>query len=315
MQYPQKIDISDHVRFAEHRSGWSYAMNALSPLHHEDGVIMADFIEKPFSWEMATLREKGVIPYVTPWAGIIHNPPKMPEWFGSSNTSNRHIFSRKVWKQSLPACRGLFTLSDYHKNYLQPLFDFPIVSLHHPTETPELKFTLEAFHANRAKKIVQVGWWLRKFESMHQLQTSVYKKAILHCGNPWFKHMKLTEKSFKKDKKVINLPWLKNSAYDKLLSENIVFLHLYDSSANNAIIECIVRDTPVLVNPLEPVKEYLGEDYPFYFSSLEEAQVKAEDMRLVEETHQFLKNHPIKQKLTQEHFLKIFAESSIYCNL
>ena len=43
---------------------------------------------------------------------------------------------------------------------------------------------------------------------------------------------------------------LSNEDYDILLSENIVFLDLYDSSANNAVIECIARATPLLVNNL-----------------------------------------------------------------
>jgi hypothetical protein len=58
--------------------------------------------------------------------------------------------------------------------------------------------------------------------------------------------------------------------------------------------------------------EYLGEDYPFYFSSMEEAAHKAEDFDLVYQAHQYLLNHPIKEKLTGEYFLKSFVDSEIY---
>jgi hypothetical protein len=60
--------------------------------------------------------------------------------------------------------------------------------------------------------------------------------------------------------------------YDELLSQNIVFVDLFDASANNTVLECIVRRTPIIVNRLEGVVEYLGEDYPLYFSELSEVE-------------------------------------------
>ena len=109
--------------------------------------------------------------------------------------------------------------------------------------------------------------------------------------------------------------FLPNEEYDRLLSENIVFVYLYDASANNTVIECIVRNTPLLVNPIEPVKEYLGEDYPFYYNSYEEAVSKVSNLDLIYETHQFLCNHHIKKKLTKEYFSVSFANSQIYRSL
>ena len=106
--------------------------------------------------------------------------------------------------------------------------------------------------------------------------------------------------------------YLSNEDYDSFLSKNIVFIYLYDASANNTVVECIARNTPLLINPLKPVKEYLGEDYPFYYNSLEEAASKACNFDLIHKTHQFLLNHPIKKKLTGEYFLESFANSQIY---
>lgn len=83
---------------------------------------------------------------------------------------------------------------------------------------------------------------------------------------------------------------LSNQEYDNLLIENIVFLNLYDVSAANTIIECIARNTPLLVNPLPAAIEYLGEEYPFYYQSFREAADKATNPILIFETHQYLKN-------------------------
>ena len=57
--------------------------------------------------------------------------------------------------------------------------------------------------------------------------------------------------------------------YDDLLSKNIIFIDLYDASANTVVVECIARKTPLLVTRLDAVIEYLGKDYPLYFDNLE----------------------------------------------
>ena len=110
------------------------------------------------------------------------------------------------------------------------------------------------------------------------------------------------------------LPRQPNEIYDQLLSENLVFLHLHTASASNAVIECIVRHTPVLVNPVPSLVEYLGESYPFYFRTLEEAAAKAEDSNQVRQAHEYLAALP-KESLTGEYFCLSLAESDFYRNL
>ena len=46
-----------------------------------------------------------------------------------------------------------------------------------------------------------------------------------------------------------------------------MILSLVDASANNAVIDCIARATPLLVNPHPAVIEYFGADYPTYNES------------------------------------------------
>ena len=110
------------------------------------------------------------------------------------------------------------------------------------------------------------------------------------------------------------LPRQSPQDYDRLLSKNIVFLHLYFAVANNAIIECVARNTPVLVNRLPSVEEYLGTGYPLYFRTLEEAADKAEDTDLVKETHQYLVRMP-KQWLSGDYFRNSLMESDFYRSL
>jgi len=319
-KYEKKIDLADQLTgfYGQHRSGWPYVLKLLSRLHHPNGVKLDSFIERTFCWH-----PDGVRPNLKPWIGFIHIPPNVPHWF-QHEQANDSIFSTDAWKQSLPHCRGLMTLSRYHRKNLEKKLTIPIANFIFPTKIPGIKWTWEKFQANKEKKVVQVGWWLRKLHTIFQLPSRGYKKIFLRIT-----HTDL-ESLLKKEREILigegqfhdsmyktaeTLTYLPNDSYDKLLAENIVIINLYDSSANNTVIECLARNTPLLVNPIEPVIEYLGEDYPFYYSSLEEAARKLEDLDLIYKTHRYLRNHPMKKKLTGEYFLESFVNSRIYKEL
>jgi hypothetical protein len=59
---------------------------------------------------------------------------------------------------------------------------------------------------------------------------------------------------------------LENSDYDTLLSENIVCIYLVDASTVNTVLECIVRNTPIIINRHPAVVELLGNDYPLFYN-------------------------------------------------
>lgn len=80
-----------------------------------------------------------------------------------------------------------------------------------------------------------------------------------------------------------------NDEYDELLANNVVFLNLVDCSAVNTVIECIVRNTPLLVNPLPAVVEYLGKEYPLYYNTLDEAAKLLMSDDKLQEAHIYLR--------------------------
>jgi len=319
-KYEKKVNLSDQLEanFGRHRSGWVYAVQNLKGLHNPRGILLDTFIERTFCWH-----PWGVKPHLGHWIGFIHVPPKIPKWFHYEQ-SNEMIFKTEAWEKSLHFCKGLFTLSNYHREDLEKKLDIPVNNLIFPTGIPNLKWNWDKFAANKEKKIVQVGWWLRKLHAIYQLPQTQYKKVFLNVEHESLpeliakeREILIKEGTFNDDmyNTVKTISYLQNKNFDRLLCENIVFVHLYDASANNTVIECIVRNTPLLVNPIEAIKEYLGEDYPFYYNSLEEAVNKAMDMDLIYKTHQFLVNHPIKKKLTGENFLNSFVNSKIYLSL
>src|SRR5690606_7872055 len=86
-------------------------------------------------------------------------------------------------------CVGLFTLSEYLRQWLAQRVAVPVSSLVHPTEIPKVRFSPEAFLANPQPSVIQIGWWLRRLHSIYQLQAGPYRKVMLAVGHRYFKHM------------------------------------------------------------------------------------------------------------------------------
>jgi polysaccharide pyruvyl transferase WcaK-like protein len=101
------------------------------------------------------------------------------------------------------------------------------------------------------------------------------------------------------------LPLCDDQAYDQLLSENLVFLCLLDASAVNTVLECMVRNTPVVVNRLPALEELLGADYPLFYDDLHEAATILEDVEMIRRGHDHIKGLD-KECFTLDAFCKGF---------
>jgi hypothetical protein len=298
-----------------HRSGWSRAVKSLyNQLHDENAdVWLDDFVEATLGWDSNNERVQS-----NPWIGIVHLPAKMdpPFW---PNLSPQSFLLQKNVQQSLSVCKGLFTLSKSLEKEIVSIvrpYNVQVQALLHPTDFDVPKFQVERFMCD--PKVIQVGWWLRNFSSFYLLQTS-FKKLIV-MGNNWHGQKvledykaQLKERGYVGDIPSVN--YLENNEYDQLLTESAVFLDLIDSSANNAVLECIARGTPLLVNRLAAVEEYVGKEYPLFYRSLEEASQKLADVPLLKHASTYLLSNPIREQLTYDHFVDSFVKSTVYHHL
>lgn len=336
-----RLDLRGQPRFPSHRSGWGVALEALRPLHHSEGVRFDGFLERNFAWrhrhegsrpaavlerlrreglfyQLATTEEMGLTPYHSPWVGVMHNPPRMPVWFHPAD-SPQAILSKRIWQESLPSCRGLFTLSETHAAWLRDQVPVPVAALIHPSPIPERLFDFDAFLANPRRCVVQVGWWLRSLNAIRQLPLAAdnplgYRKvrlvpAFFEGADGYLRE--LMERELRETGGAIDprheantedLSHLPDAAYDRLLAENIVFMQLHDASANNALVECLARGTPLLINPLPAVVEYLGHDYPLYYDDLETAARRVLDTARLRAAQEHLLANPVRQRLDPARF-------------
>lgn len=110
---------------------------------------------------------------------------------------------------------------------------------------------------------------------------------------------------------VVVLDDVDNDQYDQLLSQNVVFLNLVNCSAVNTVIECIVRNTPLVVNRLEALEEYLGKDYPLFYQTQGEALEMLNSYQKIKEGYCYLSKMD-KTKFKIESFLQQVISSEIY---
>lgn len=297
-------------------------MRSLDPLLTTDGVLLDSFVEDTFCWNLERCKDNRIVPYRQPWTGFLHNPPGIPEWHETASAP-QHILALPEWQESLLQCRGLFTFSAAMRDWLKARLTVPIEALIHPTECPARVFDVERFFGLERPRIVQVGAWLRRIHSIALLNVTKLRKSCLmprQDGGEYLKTVVQKERDHEPGARAADwstvevLPYHDADAYDGLLSESIVFLDLYDTVVNNTVIECIVRGTPIVCNRLPALVELLGEEYPLFFSSLEEAAQKAENFDLIRAAAKHLSAIP-KQQFTGTAFACSIADGAIYRSL
>jgi len=294
-----RLDLSDVTSFSNHRSGWSYCMSKLQPYHSRSGILFDSFLEKTFCWNVLSEYKGGssVLPYKRPWVGVLHNPPNTPSWFDDYNSPHA-LLDKPLFRQSLNNCKAIVVLSEYLRHWLVKKIEVPVIAVKHPTEIPRNKWKPENFFS-KDRKIVQIGYWLRNMESFLSLKHSnKYSKVWLPGAYDYAMQMlsiqEKHDRGFYENKyrwsSVQTLNHIPNKDYDELLSNSIVFLDLFDSSANNAVIEPMARNTPILINKIDPVVEYLGVDYPLYYDNIEHAHDLLKNDDLIYQAHLYLKS-------------------------
>ena len=305
------IDISSSG-YGDHRTGWKFAVDSIGFIHSESSELsLLSFVEKKFAWGL----DPGDInnnptPITKPWIGCFHVPPHVPFWFQQHLRIDK-IFSSEIWRDSLPHLKAVITLTQYHANHLKLIPSFkgiPIYTIYHPTSFDVPKFNLDSYLSSSPRGVVQVGVWLRKLHSIGMLDLDArfsrmmtvkdYQQEMLNA-EAWAFGLEGEELL----KNVIRISFLPDDEYDQMLAKSIVYCDFYDTSANNVVLECIARATPLVVPRHPALEEYLGIDYPLFFSSQPEAKHLIEDDQKIIDGHYYLSNMLPLGRFSKDHFV------------
>ena len=279
---------SDWWRNCPEQHPWALAMDSIAHLEApadaaaDDYILLDAYVDRTFTREEPSVQAA----YTRPWLGIIHHT--FNTTFSSANCVT--LFQNPRFLASLPQCRGLIALSHALASQLRAALDSanaPFISvsvLAHPTRAPAKSFDYGALLRNPSPYLVQIGSWMRNLTAICDLtirtpNTLRLAKAALqpshasgaeHASGGYCQERALSPAQAASSR-VTLIPTLDLSAYDDLLSENVVFLNLVDASAVNTVVECIMRNTPIVVNRLPALVEVLGATYPGFYDTLAEA--------------------------------------------
>jgi hypothetical protein len=321
---PPGLSLRNNIVISSHQYGWAVALKALSVLSNPEGVLLDGFIENTFLWRLADNRKAAKIPYREPWVGFVHHPPGIPNWPSIARHKIQDLANVPEWSESLECCLGLFALTDYLAQWVRARWGVPCEVLRYPALRPDNVFSMANYDAHHPKIVTMVGFWLRRFTSFQMLNADGHRKIrpllVEDPSSRGMDHVRAYEMeeaaargaTGRTSQAVEIVPRLSNTDYDDLLSKSVVFLDLIDASAVTVVTECLVRCTPLLVNPLPGVKEYLGDDYPCYFESLDEASEKLRDSCLVRAAHEHMICNPMRRRLEPQRFLDDFASTESY---
>lgn len=318
--------IPQKVAGGYHRSGWRYVTDHLTTHFHDPTapIIFDGYVDKTFHWSRDFCSEFGIIPYKKAWVGFVHHTPN--EQYSAYNTVR--LISDPLFLESLPLCKALLVMSDYLKDWFLQIFpELPVYNICHPTLIVDKTFDVSAFLEKQPLQIVQIGGWLRDPYAVYSLP--VYNKNIpiqkyalkgkgmenyfprdtdqislqladgsstdlssgsVTCLTPNKYYIGLIRNIHRNRDSVEVIETLSDEEFDDLLSSSMVFLYLEDASASNTVIECVVRNTPLLVNRIPAIVEVLGEEYPLFYDTIAHAGQLASDLSSIVNAHLYLRN-------------------------
>lgn len=269
----------DTVGVDQHRSGWPYCMDALQPLFDQSSpVLLDDFIERTFFYN----RSQNVnLWHRQPWVGIMHHPPDMPTWY-MDKVRLQHLEADLRWNKSLPNLRMIIAMGDNLRDWCRDQWpEIPCVTVKHPTGLPQVYWSPDAFMAHARKKVAQVGWFLRNIVAITQARVPAgFRKIHVRQTNAWTNKMTVVcrqvyEQLHPERKNIGEVEVVQDLSdidFDILLGESVVLVEVISAVANNTVVECMIRNTPICLNRHPGPVGYLGADYPLFYDHFDQIE-------------------------------------------
>ena len=272
------------VGLGKHRAGWPFVMEHLRQLHDSDGILLDDFVERSFR-EGALSRG-----WREPWVGIFHHPPNLPQWFDPEAPLPK-IFATRAFQTSMRHLRGAIALSEHLAAWLRDTLACPVLVLKHPTPAADLCFSFERW--NQTRRIIQVGWYARNLRAIYQLAVPDSFRKVHLMKDRLKMAMERTDRFSPHRKRpwvgaVEQMATVDDREFDELMASSVIVCEYWDVSASNTVVEAIARSTPIFVNRLPALEEYLGGGYPLFFDDLDQVPLMLKEPARIRDAWNYL---------------------------
>lgn len=299
--YPRRLHFMPECWWSHHRGdggAWRALVFALrEQLSHPRGVVFCDAVgyggQQPHRFQRS-------------WTGIWHRPILR----GRHGGLESWLHAGPDRKAELRTCAGFITLSPSTAEYLAAETDLPAVGILYPAAPAPFTFSASRLLETTRPRMLLIGHSFRLIRPFYELPARRFAKVLV-AGVPSF----YADSEWAVNDSVEWVGRLTDDEYDDALASSVVFLDYTDTAANTLVVECIVRNTPILLRRSPAAEDYLTRDYPLFFSNADEAAEKADDLDLILAASRFLKDLPTKPSLTIDAFLEALVNSPVYRGL
>jgi hypothetical protein len=268
----RKLRMGHRFGWAHHRHGWGFATNLIERTYcTKRGTLFVNAVEDQLVYRGAV---------VEPWVGILHQVPKttIPDF-----PDLERFLNMPAWLESKPYCLGLWTLCDYTRQYLLNAgIGVPVDALPYPVPDEMPEFDWDRFRSKLRPRLLHIGEFLRDYQAFFDLNVPEWDKQFL-VPEDWSEKRPLLQLN---DSVALIEP-VDGKRYDRMITESVVYVKLFDAPANTLVLECIATATPICVNQVGGITEYLGPDYPLYMEQ-DIARLLGDEGRL-KAAHSYLK--------------------------
>lgn len=282
-----------------HYYGWGSIVNDLSQAVKFDnsGIILHTFADCIF-WP----DKKRTLPK-EPWIGFVHSAvggqPGREQKYSIDN-----LLTHPSFVSARDKCKALIVLTDHTRNYLRKQVNIPVLKVTHPKFYAGKMFDIDRYMSS--PKLRHSGFELRDVARFFTTYTSIPKE--MYIGQQYNHDLvkrELLHHGVTPNTCLVNIiyKFLNNQQYSEQLISTIGFSCYYDCAASNAILEHIMSHSPLVVNRIPPIVEYLGEDYPMYYENISHnLDQYLLDKSFVQQTSDYLKQRSQRKEFTIDHF-------------
>jgi hypothetical protein len=293
----KKLRMGNRFEWSHHRHGWGFATNLIERTYCSDaGTLFINAVEDQLLYR-GPVHEK--------WVGIVHQVPKtnIPGF-----PDLERFLKMPQWLESKPHCLGLWTLCDYTRCYLLDAnIGVPVESIPYPVPEDMPEFDWERFGARSRPRLLHIGEYLRDYQAFFDLNLPGWDKQLL-IPEDWG----IKSPSLRLNNSVTLVDPVDDETYDRMITESVIYVRLFDAPANTLVVECLATTTPICVNPVGGVVEYLGPDYPLYMN--EDVALLLNDQGRLKATQSYLKERR-RDILNPEKFHMALTGGSIFAFL
>ena len=282
--------IRNIASITDHYFGWGYIVQQLQNKCKLDpnGIVLDTWVDQRNDFEQLELLTNNK------WIGILHaTPTKL------NNYCLDRFIDSKNYKLSKDNCICLITTSEHSRRHLKNITDSPVKVLLHPKPDTGHYFDLDYYIHNPS--IRHSGFYARNINSFINFETSINKIIYSDRENRNRAYIDLLKDN--KSNVFFESKYFENSEYIDIFTNSVGYSCYIDCSASTSILEHIMTRTPLIVNRIPPVEEYLGKEYPLFLDCIKgEIDKLLLDRKFLMDVSQYLEINSKRKEFTLEYF-------------